>query len=193
MPYVRGIGYVKTGPRPRKRLAEIENHNAQLGTSSTGYSLRTRPDNSCLNCRHKWVPRGMNLSRKCPNCKKTTIYSSREAFEPQFPNEPKKPSFMDSFPALLLLIIPVISLIFLNRIIIDYNFPWDYLLTGLLGLTAFLLMKLSLINKAVLESQEVKNQAIGNGQAESSIINNTFWMLDKDSGIGSCFEIDEAE
>ena len=57
----------------------------------------------------------------------------------------------------------------------------------------FLLMKLPLINKAALESQEIKNQAIGNGQEESSIITDTFWMLDKGGGIGTCFEIDKVE
>ncbi len=111
MPYIRGIGYVKTGPRPRKRLAEIESHNAAMGTTSSGYSQRTRPDNICLRCNYVWVPRARNLSQKCPNCKKSTLISSREAFEPQFPKDPQKPSYWDSFVAKLQWIIPIISIL----------------------------------------------------------------------------------
>jgi hypothetical protein len=122
MPYIRKIGYIRTGPRPRVRKEQIERHNASLGTSSTGYSLRTRPDNYCLQCQNRWVPRGKNLSNKCPNCKKSSVVSSRELFEPRFPFQPKKPKFFSNFYAYWIILFPLFSFILLVVLFSEQDF-----------------------------------------------------------------------
>jgi len=122
MPYIRRLGYIKTGPRPRQRLREIESHNAMMGTSSSGYSLRSRPDNLCLVCNHRWVPHGKNLSTKCPNCKNNSVITSREIDSFKLPNQPKQPSYFDSAEALSLISLPIISLVFIFSFLYSFEY-----------------------------------------------------------------------
>lgn len=75
---------------PLRRL-KIEAHNRSLGTNSSGYSERTRPDNYCFKCGHIWIPRGRNISWRCPRCHCEAVVPSNLLFRDVFYGKPKKP------------------------------------------------------------------------------------------------------
>jgi len=63
----------------KHNLGEVGLHNLLLGVKSS--KKRTRPDNTCGNCHHKWGQRGVEKSKKCPKCKSVEVYSTKTSID----------------------------------------------------------------------------------------------------------------
>lgn len=63
-----------TGNTQTPTRRRINRHNRRLGVSAQ--HTRRRPDNFCFNCKHQWVPRGRDVSARCPHCAFDHVISS---------------------------------------------------------------------------------------------------------------------